>query len=114
MILLELLKQLYGYPDYKSFYIENIRIYVDGNTDITAKIPSIEKTLKPLGFNGCIEYAFDTNYRVWINKSQELISYWEWKYNDNIPFVFEVQDLLDNDLDYLILKYGKILLREVI
>lgn len=114
MILLQLLKQLYDYPYYASLYIENIRIYVNRNTDITAKISSIENTLKQLGFDGCIEYAFNTNYRVWISESQELISYWEWKYNDNVPFVFEVQDLLDNDLDYLVLKYGKILLREVI
>lgn len=115
MILFDLLKTLYnlGSNLENVITVNNIWVCID-HIKIDNKIDEIQGVLVPLGFDYCLEFDFKANHRVWINDNRDYISYWEYDINNDVPFVFEVQDLLDNDLDYLVLKYGKILLREVI
>ena len=116
MILYDLMKELYNkdigvIPN--NIFLEDVEVSIF-HTYLKNKLDSIKTTLLPLGFDKCIEFNFKCHRRIWINDERDIISFWEHELNDNVPFVFEVQDLLDNDLDYLILKYGKILLREVL
>ena len=114
MILSELLKIICEKEQYNSteIVINNNLIYID-YVDMFTTIDPIKTTLIPLGFRDCLEFRYNIDHKVWISDNRDLISYWEYDLNNEVPFVFDIQDILDNNLDYLVLKYGKNLQKQI-
>lgn len=79
----------------------------------------IRKKLSEYGFDEVVQLEIGNlidrinNFFFMKEKGINFIGFWKYGENNNIPLIFDIDDILSNDLEYNILKYGKILLRPI-
>lgn len=102
----------------RKFQFQNLEarlsIYLIDNFSV-----EIRKKLSEYGFDEVVQLEIGNlidrinNFFFMKEKGINFIGFWKYGENNNIPIIFDIDDILSNDLEYNILKYGKILLRPI-
>ena len=99
------------------FQFQNLEVEIS-TVLIDHFIPPLRNTLSECGFKEVVQLEIGNlnnrinNFFFMKEKGINFISLWKYGENNNIPLIFDIDDI-DNDLDYLVLKYGKILQKQV-
>ena len=103
----------------KIYSLENLNIIASRDHEVDAFILPLRNKLLEYGFDKVdqLEIVFESsgikNFFFFKEKDVNFIAFWKANENNNIPLIFDIEDIISNDLDYNILKYGKILLKEI-
>lgn len=105
-------------PLNRIFPFENIKAQLS-IIEVCDYVPPIMNVLLDFGFNEVIqlelgEWAIRNN-NIFFMKEQSInyIVYWRISENNGDPLVFDIVDIISEDITFNIFRYGKILLKEI-